>query len=107
MLDAILTAVLAVSGLIIIYHHAGFPLLLAWMARRARAQATAAPTAATQNAASLPSIRLIVPAHNEASVITAKIQNLLALFYPSDKLSIVIALDGCTDDTKAIVTSGS
>ncbi len=103
MLDAVLTTVVVLTGLIVIYHHAGFPLLLSWLARRAEAVAPAVSQIASGAGANLPTIRLIVPAHNEAGVIAAKVQNLLALFYPSDKLSIVIALDGCTDDTKTTV----
>ena len=102
MLNALLAFLVVTSGVIVAYHHIGFPLLLKWMARRRDPNKVTQPALDNEQ---LPTIRLIVPAHNEASVIAAKIQNLLALFYPSDRLSIVIALDGCTDDTRTIVMS--
>lgn len=105
MLDALLTSVVILAGIAVVYHHIGFPLLLSWMARRSRDLAPAPTVAMSRSYGNLPTIRLIVPAHNEAGVIAAKVQNLLALFYPSDRLSIVIALDGCTDDTRTIVMS--
>lgn len=49
-----------------------------------------------------PFVSLLVPAYNEAAVIAAKIQNVLALDYPPDRLEIVIASDGSTDGTAEI-----
>lgn len=105
MFDAFLTSIVVLAGLAIVYHHAGFPLLLKWLARRSQKGAPAPTLPLARSDANLPTVRLIIPAHNEAGVIAAKVQNLLALFYPSDRLSIVIALDGCTDDTRTIVMS--
>ena len=51
----------------------------------------------------LPTISVIVPAHNEALGIEAKIENLLALDYPHDLTEILIGSDGSTDDTEEIV----
>ncbi len=48
------------------------------------------------------SCSLIVTAFNEEKYIKEKILNSLALNYPVDKLEIIIALDGCTDNTLAI-----
>ncbi|MBN2119851.1 MAG: glycosyltransferase family 2 protein [Candidatus Omnitrophica bacterium] len=50
-----------------------------------------------------PSVSLIIPVHNEEKVIDQKIQNILQLDYPEDKLEIIFALDGCTDRTKEII----
>ncbi len=47
----------------------------------------------------LPSVALVIPAHNEAAVIREKIATSLALDYPRELLRIVVAADGCTDDT--------
>lgn len=49
-----------------------------------------------------PSVTLIIPAHNEESVIGEKIKNALSLDYAKDKMEILLILDGCTDKTKAI-----
>lgn len=51
-----------------------------------------------------PSISLVIAAHNEAAVIESKIRNGLALDYPADRLEVVVALDGPTDDTAQIVS---
>lgn len=48
----------------------------------------------------LPKITIVVPAHNEAKVIASKVENLSCLVYPRDRLNIVFALDGCTDNTR-------
>jgi cellulose synthase/poly-beta-1,6-N-acetylglucosamine synthase-like glycosyltransferase len=50
-----------------------------------------------------PHVCLFVAANDEASVIAAKIRNALELEYPADRLDIVIASDGSTDGTNAIV----
>jgi lipopolysaccharide/colanic/teichoic acid biosynthesis glycosyltransferase/glycosyltransferase involved in cell wall biosynthesis len=52
--------------------------------------------------AALPSVTLIMPAHNEAAFIAGKLRNLAALDYPRAKLHVVVACDGCTDDTVAL-----
>jgi cellulose synthase/poly-beta-1,6-N-acetylglucosamine synthase-like glycosyltransferase len=50
----------------------------------------------------LPELTLIVAAHDEASVIAAKVENALALDYPRERLELVVACDGCADDTAAL-----
>ncbi|MBP3960484.1 glycosyltransferase family 2 protein [Gemmata sp. G18] len=51
----------------------------------------------------LPTLSLLIAAHNEEADIEARIQNALALDYPAGKLEIVIASDGSTDGTNDIV----
>lgn len=50
-----------------------------------------------------PTVSLIVCCHNEAQGIEAKLQNLLALDYPRDRLEIIVASDGSDDGTDEIV----
>ncbi len=52
----------------------------------------------------LPSVCIVVAAHDEEDVIERKIQNCLELTYPRDRLRIVIASDGSRDRTNAIVS---
>jgi len=52
--------------------------------------------------AQLPSVSLIIAAHDEAEVIAAKVANALALDYPRELLEVIVADDGSTDDTAAI-----
>ncbi|GAI76317.1 unnamed protein product [marine sediment metagenome] len=46
---------------------------------------------------------MIIPVYNEEKIIKRKIKNSLLLDYPKEKLEIIVASDGSTDDTKAIV----
>jgi cellulose synthase/poly-beta-1,6-N-acetylglucosamine synthase-like glycosyltransferase len=50
-----------------------------------------------------PGVCVFIAAHNERDVIDAKVQNALALDYPADRLSIVVASDGSIDGTNDIV----
>ena len=51
----------------------------------------------------LPTISVLIVAHNEEHIIRERIENLLALDYPSDKLELAVASDGSRDRTEAIV----
>lgn len=57
-----------------------------------------------------PTVTIIVAAHNEESRIERRLRNLLALDYPKEKLEILVASDGSTDDTasraRAFTSSG-
>ena len=46
-----------------------------------------------------PSLSLIIAAHNEESVIAAKVANALALDYPRELSEVIVTCDGCTDAT--------
>ena len=90
------------SGLLVIYHHVGYPLILRWLQRNHEhhsAEPINKPTLGTKN---LPRISLLIPAYNEAQWIADKIRNSAILNYPQDRLNIIIACDGCSDDTVAI-----
>jgi cellulose synthase/poly-beta-1,6-N-acetylglucosamine synthase-like glycosyltransferase len=50
-----------------------------------------------------PSLTMIIAARNEAASIAAKIDNILSLEYPPDRLEVVIASDGSEDGTNAVV----
>ena len=77
---------------LIAYTHAGYGLLLrALTAVRSRRE----PAALTEP----PSVTLIVAAHNEGEVIAEKVQNMLALDYPGDRLELIVASDGSDDGT--------
>ena len=52
----------------------------------------------------VPSVSIIIPAHNEAAEIENKLQNLLAIDYPSECIEILVGSDGSTDGTNEIVT---
>jgi cellulose synthase/poly-beta-1,6-N-acetylglucosamine synthase-like glycosyltransferase len=77
--------------------HAGYPLAVAAAARlRRRPVRTADAT---------PRTSVIVAAHNEEQVLARRLENLLALDYPAEKLEIVVASDASTDRTDEIAMS--
>ena len=51
----------------------------------------------------LPSISIMIPAHNEEVVIERTLKTLLASDYPHSKLEIIVLNDGSTDGTEAIL----
>lgn len=50
-----------------------------------------------------PSLTMVLAVHNEAACIGAKLENLLSLDYPPERLEAVVASDGSTDATEEIV----
>ena len=50
-----------------------------------------------------PSVSVIVAAYNEEAVIERRLENLLALDYPEDRLEVVVASDASTDRTNELV----
>ena len=79
-----------------VYSYVVYPLLLSLFAR-----IFARPVATDD--AFCPSVAVLVPVFNEESVIRAKINNILALDYPPDRLSIWVGSDCSTDATHDIV----
>ena len=53
----------------------------------------------------VPTVSFIIAAYNEETTIGAKLANTLALDYPAERLEILVASDGSTDRTDAIVRS--
>jgi cellulose synthase/poly-beta-1,6-N-acetylglucosamine synthase-like glycosyltransferase len=50
-----------------------------------------------------PTVTLLIVAHNEEACLKAKIANSLELEYPAEKFTIMLASDGSTDGTNAIM----
>ncbi|MCJ8338139.1 MAG: glycosyltransferase family 2 protein [Pseudomonadales bacterium] len=101
MFIALLSLTLAL-WLLILYHHIIYPLILLRVCKAAPKSVIKKSTGTFNTLDVLPSISLLVPAYNEADYIADKIRNLASLDYPSDKLSILIVCDGCTDNTVQI-----
>ncbi len=53
----------------------------------------------------LPKVSIIISAYNEQKIIADKIKNCENLDYPSDRLEILLGLDGATDDTESIINA--
>jgi len=80
----------------IVYVYAGYPLLLLLLGALKRRLPT--PPDGHE-----PDVTLLVSAYNEEAVIREKIENSLALDYPRERLEVLVASDGSTDRTAAIV----
>jgi len=50
-----------------------------------------------------PSVTMVLAAHNEAPSIGPKLENVLSLDYPSERMNVVVASDGSNDGTDEIV----
>jgi len=84
------------SVALLVYAQIGYPLLVGAAARLAPARAPAPPAGGAT-----PMVSLIVPAHDEATVVAAKVANALALAWPRERLEVVVCSDGSADDTVA------
>ena len=82
---------LAVLG----FTYAGYPLLMAALARLRPHP--------IRPLSQCPAMDVLVVAHDAAEMIEDKIDNLLALDYPPDRLRINIVCDGCSDDTATLI----
>jgi cellulose synthase/poly-beta-1,6-N-acetylglucosamine synthase-like glycosyltransferase len=79
----------------LVWTHVGYPIAVAALARlRPRAP---------KRAAILPTVSVIVPAYNEEDVIERKLENVLGLDYPAERLEIVVTSDASVDATHDIV----
>jgi len=80
---------------LLVYTHAGYPALLALLARVVRRRAEPIGDGG------LPSVSVIVAAYAEQNVIAARVANLRALDYPRERLELIVACDGSPDATAA------
>ncbi len=78
---------------ILLYTYAGYPL---WIYLRSLLH----PRAWRQEPM-LPSVSIILAVHNGAALLRQKIDHLLSLDYPRDRMEIVIVSDGSTDEAKS------
>lgn len=76
-----------------------YPVILVLIARNNKQQT---PDVINETAP-LPSISFIITAFNEEAQIAKKLENTLLAEYPEDKLEIIVASDGSTDQTNSIV----
>ena len=85
------------SCALIVWTQLGYGAALALFARVLAAPEAPAPERGGQS----PTLSLIIAAHDEQTVIAAKVSNALALDYPRELLEVIVACDGCTDETAA------
>src|SRR5688500_7671878 len=82
---------------LLVYTHLGYPLVLWLLVHLRRRPAATHPG----QAAGPPPVSLIVAAHDEAEVIGRWVEAALALDYPRERREVIVAADGCGDDTGA------
>lgn len=80
---------------LLVWTHALYP-LFAWALARVRPRPVRADDV-------LPTVSIVVAAHDEEDVIARRLENLLALDYPPELVEIVVASDASSDRTDAIV----
>jgi cellulose synthase/poly-beta-1,6-N-acetylglucosamine synthase-like glycosyltransferase len=85
----------------VVYHYVGYPVVI-WALARMFGRSRHCPEHAPST---LPFVSILVSALNEEDVISARIQNALDTDYPADRFEFVVASDGSTDRTAAIVRS--
>jgi cellulose synthase/poly-beta-1,6-N-acetylglucosamine synthase-like glycosyltransferase len=90
---------------LIAWTQVGYALAIALLARSlaagpgSRSPAAGQSPRASPSAPPDPSVSLIVAAHDEQRVIGAKVANALELDYPRQLLELIVACDGCADET--------
>jgi len=84
------------TSLLMVYILAGYPVLL-WLLGRL----VVPPD--LQEQAEQPLVSVIIAAHNEEHRIRTKLENCQRFAYPPEKIEILVASDGSTDQTEAIV----
>lgn len=82
---------------LIFYAYLGFPLLLLVRGLVLRRPVQRKPIT--------PSVSVVIVAHNEVDAIAAKLDNVLALDYPRDRLEVIVASDGSDDGTDTVVAA--
>lgn len=87
-------AICAGATLVVAYTFAGYPAIMALMARLR-------PRPVRSDRDATPRVTVIVVAHNEQELIEQKLRDTLRLDYPSDRLEVVAVCDGSDDETAA------
>lgn len=78
----------------LVWTHAAYPAFAAAVARIAPRRVRKADIE--------PTVAVIIAAYNEEAVIVRRIENLLALDYPTDKLQIIVSSDASSDRTEEL-----
>lgn len=91
-----LTSLFFICVAVVAYAYVGYPLLTA-----VRALVWHRPY---RTASITPTVSLVIACHNEERGIRDKLENVLRLDYPADRLQVIVASDGSTDQTESIVS---
>jgi cellulose synthase/poly-beta-1,6-N-acetylglucosamine synthase-like glycosyltransferase len=94
---SVILFITVVCLLVPVYVYFGYPAIL-WLLTR-NIQPKPAPVNVGTEDGSIPTVTLVISCYNEAAVIEEKLNNALALDYPTDKLNIIVVSDGSDDGT--------
>ena len=94
-LELVLKVMFVASIAVLAYTYIGYPILVYILAKLAPQKSNTAECE--------PKVTVLITAYNEEGAIGAKLENTLAIDYPAEKLDILVASDGSTDETDAIV----
>jgi cellulose synthase/poly-beta-1,6-N-acetylglucosamine synthase-like glycosyltransferase len=99
----VITILFWLSAFCVIYTYAGYPLvLMAWNAVKQPIEGDA-DKVGSATSTPLPSVAVLVAAHNEERHIAERVRNLMAQNYPPELLHVYIGSDASTDLTEAIM----
>lgn len=87
---------------LVFYTHLGYGIIL-WLLTKSKKLIAGQRTQPILTSNNLPAVTYIVAAYNEEAWIAEKIENSLALNYPSEKLNLWFVTDGSHDRTPSIV----
>lgn len=91
------TIIWFVSAFIVVWAMAGYPIFLQFLDRIKK------PAKIKKDYKYEPTVTILAVAHNEGKVIWKKLENLISVDYPYDKLTIMVTSDFSTDDTNELV----
>ncbi len=89
-----------IAAALVGYSYLGYP---AWLWLRSRWS----PRPVRRSSIIVPSVSAVMVVRNEEAVIARKLENLLTLDYPPEKLDIVVVSDGSSDRTPAILADNA
>jgi cellulose synthase/poly-beta-1,6-N-acetylglucosamine synthase-like glycosyltransferase len=91
--------VIGICFVFVVYAYVGYPALL-WLLAKFKGHQ---PEPAVPES-DWPTVTVIIAAHNEENNIVGRLENILGADYPPEKLSVVVACDGCTDRTALLAS---
>jgi len=89
-----------IAAALVGYSYFGYPL---WLWLRSRWSPRPVRRNSDRSSATAPAVSAVMVVRNEETVIARKVENLLTLDYPAEKLDVVVVSDGSSDRTPAIL----
>lgn len=90
------------ASVLVFWSLAGYPLFLVFLGRFRRNTSVRALQPSSE--ADLPFVSVLLPVSNGDQWVAAKLDSILSLKYPRHRMEILVASDGSTDNTEAIVS---